>query len=930
MSMIIWSGLINGTWYYRSLGPSSEMSTALHKIKPYGDLVSSYRMIRHNESTTRSNGTSPTIGHDTAKISRDYCIQGYGVGSPIDEQSKEPHLFNYEADHALAYDLETEFVSKGECNMQAPILCGSLVCTCGWQLLVTRARVHDSGLNQVVLDSSEAIAVRIISAILEHAPAFIIGHNVYSFDNTVLAFALPDHHPYIWFFRSVTKSSNNTAPTMGLILDIPGINNLDTLIYIRSSMFGTFKQFSLDSLAKELNLSVLKGSTQDIKFEMEWFQESAGNTHLMSVYNNIDCRVVLKLCKHLDLINQIIALCYCSRSWIEDVMLYNTGAMATSCICFNAMLHKCTYNWTRCDWHPLNFKGGEILFDQPLIASHVMVVDFTAMYPSIIVSAGISPESIDIESSMYHQGCRFESIVVHVSLMKHYAGTLLGASVIGTDNVDAHSNDPIMECILCEWFDVVTIDPDTTYVERMLRSTIISADPSIRACKINIVLHDYVEMRSNILGQDRSMDLCVSCRKAHADSISKGTPFVPFSWHWPRSSFSYKDYAVDWIKAFPGHATIVSGPDFQARFYPGRGICSEACKSLILSRKRYKQMLKHEVGQPNANHETVQSLDQMQYACKIIANSLFGVMSFSQYNTYSPRCGSSITACGRWSITATAACIACMGLDVLYGDTDSVMFTLKGNSNAVDLFMAQTRYRPIQNYIDVLVNHEMYMSMAHLCEYLAGSPGSEFLYPRSMKNIRGLVPNIINHIMSYTCLVDLKIERQDTGIKIGCGIHSSVYKSFVLLTKKHYSAALYDNTHITKGISFVRRSGANITNIAYRRFIGVMQRYPIGSKMIEAIRNEYRGLHTNIMSASHTNDSYMIIRTTVMGITDDYVSVLYSTQLKSIKVLRSEFNRNTMKYNKDYYIDILNRCLRSILDALKIPDPGFITAVFSS
>ena len=58
----------------------------------------------------------------------------------------------------------------------------------------------------------------------------------------------------------------------------------------------------------------------------------------------MDCYVALELCKRLDLVNQIMALCYCSRAWIEDVTLYNTGAMATSCIFFNAMKKGCAYN----------------------------------------------------------------------------------------------------------------------------------------------------------------------------------------------------------------------------------------------------------------------------------------------------------------------------------------------------------------------------------------------------------------------------------------------------------------------------------------------------------------------------------------------------------------------------------------------------------
>ena len=49
---------------------------------------------------------------------------------------------------------------------------------------------------------------------------------------------------------------------------------------------------------------------------------------------------------------------------------------------------------------------------------------------------------------------------------------------------------------------------------------------------------------------------------------------------------------------------------------------------------------------------------------------------------------------------------------------------------------------------------------------------------KSMLYMNGLVPRIVNHILSYTCLVNLKIEHQDTGIQIGSNIQSSVYMSF--------------------------------------------------------------------------------------------------------------------------------------------------------
>ena len=115
----------------------------------------------------------------------------------------------------------------------------------------------------------------------------------------------------------------------------------------------------------------------------------------MIIYNIADCVANLELFKRLDLINQVICLSYCSNSWIRDVVLYNTGAMETSCICRNAYNLGYQFVWNRCDAKPNYFKVGELLYYGPQVMDSVMAIDFVSMYPSIMYSCGISPESID-------------------------------------------------------------------------------------------------------------------------------------------------------------------------------------------------------------------------------------------------------------------------------------------------------------------------------------------------------------------------------------------------------------------------------------------------------------------------------------------------------------------------------------------------------
>jgi DNA polymerase elongation subunit (family B) len=87
----------------------------------------------------------------------------------------------------------------------------------------------------------------------------------------------------------------------------------------------------------------------------------------------------------------------------------------------------------------------------------------------------------------------------------------------------------------------------------------------------------------------------------------------------------------------------------------------------MMTRKVYKKKMRDT---STSDPSMSKAYDKIQYALKISANSMYGALSFAQYNTYSPRCGMSVTAIGRWSLNVTTCCIvAALGFSVIYGDT---------------------------------------------------------------------------------------------------------------------------------------------------------------------------------------------------------------------------------------------------------------------
>jgi len=94
--------------------------------------------------------------------------------------------------HLLSYDIECEYLGPHTSNIEAPILCACLKCSCGYQMAISRVPLSGSRVEHTVADCNAKIAETVLKAIISHAPEFTVGHNVYEFDNVRLACALPE------------------------------------------------------------------------------------------------------------------------------------------------------------------------------------------------------------------------------------------------------------------------------------------------------------------------------------------------------------------------------------------------------------------------------------------------------------------------------------------------------------------------------------------------------------------------------------------------------------------------------------------------------------------------------------------------------------------------------------------------------------------
>jgi len=372
-------------------------------------------------------------------------------------------------------------------------------------------------------------------------------------------------------------------------------------------------------------------------------------------------------------------------------------------------------------------------------------------------------------------------------------------------------------------------------------------------------------------------------------------------WVWVPRFSPVDSYRIDWITSLVSHSTVVQSPEYEAHFTYGPRVSAVACKDLMDTRSIYKDLVKR-----NRTSDPARSraYDKVQYALKISANSMYGALSFSQYNTYSPRCGMSVTAIGRWCLNVAMTVATCLGFDSYYGDTDSVMFCMPGSRTSYGHPFRVPHQCPIRPYLAQL---HRYCTPELVCEYVCGSRGSEQLCPKECSSVRGVVPKIVNAILSYTCANTLELEHQSTGCTTPSGIESCVVSRLLVTARKHYVGLLSDGTTIDKGVSYVRRSGAQLKNECVRRFSMAVMTHSNPTDQVGALTVEYR--HLCAMVRDGKSPHTFVVKTTINGVTGSYIKVDHPNVSN---VSLNEFSIGTYNIDAEYYMKIIHDVLSNI------------------
>lgn len=196
----------------------------------------------------------------------------------------------------------------------------------------------------------------------------------------------------------------------------------------------------------------------------------------------------------------------------------------------------------------------------------------------------------------------------------------------------------------------------------------------------------YEHRRANIL-IPRAEDILQVKGEASTAAIIKGKKFKGAIVVEPQPGIHFDVAVLDFASLYPSiikvhnlsyETVLCPHPECHANTIPGvphwvctrrRGLASLLIGSLRDMRvKWYKQRARDASLTP-----TLRNLYQViQLTLKVILNASYGVMGASAFSLFCPPVAEAVTAIGRNAITETVQKAQALGIDVIYGDTDSI------------------------------------------------------------------------------------------------------------------------------------------------------------------------------------------------------------------------------------------------------------------
>lgn len=282
------------------------------------------------------------------------------------------------------YDIELDMrgEQRGGFPMESvPILSCALKCTCGYQLFLTSMNMKGDNVKGNL--TSVEICHGTVDALTLHRPQWSVGWNNFSFDNSCLKYHSADK--YNSMFHQV-KVGSASVVDYGYVMNVPGVYNIDPFCYMQRNPYHNYEDMSLAGVAKAVGALAKK--------DMPDLYGSADPYEIME-YNMADSAAAADIVVKTGLTKELYCLAVCSAAPLYDCVRYMTGAMAAMVYSTDAIEQNMDIDWSA-SAREVIYLGGKVLEPERGLHDDVVIVDFSSMYPNIMIDGRISTETVAV------------------------------------------------------------------------------------------------------------------------------------------------------------------------------------------------------------------------------------------------------------------------------------------------------------------------------------------------------------------------------------------------------------------------------------------------------------------------------------------------------------------------------------------------------
>ena len=236
-------------------------------------------------------------------------------------------------------------------------------------------------------------------------------------------------------------------------------------------------------------------------------------------------------------------------------------------------------------------------------------------------------------------------------------------------------------------------------------------------------------------------------------------------------------YNISWDTLDPKGNDCGNG----TRFSQGdKGILVRQMDYMTETRNRFKKLMK-------SDPSNLDKWDTMQFACKSLVASMYGVAGDAKYGLYHPEVASAITHTSRATLGRLKECAEQAGSKVLYGHTDSIFCVIDNPQAGVDLIASINKeMSPIETEFEKWCSSMVLMAKNRYAGNVTWSDG-EFhepkMYIKGIEMKQARMPPIMKEVMGNTIQMILNGEQETTVNNILTPIIDSIVNGSIDVTE---------------------------------------------------------------------------------------------------------------------------------------------------